>query len=63
LLDQEGDKGMGTVTHKKSVVKTGVGWNWIRIMSVRLGVSSVEPFLSFSVGLPMLVTGLQVFKT
>jgi len=41
LLDQETDKGKGTVDHKKSVVKTGVGWNWIRIMSGSHGVSSV----------------------
>jgi len=44
LLDQEGDKGKGTVNCKMSVVKTGVGWNWMRIMSGSLGASSVEPF-------------------
>jgi len=44
LLDQEGDKGKGTVNCKKSVVKRGIGWNWIRIVSGSLGASSVESF-------------------
>lgn len=45
MEDQEGDEGNGTVNLTKSVVKTGVGWNWIRIMSDgSLRISSVEPF-------------------
>jgi len=42
-LDQEGE-GKSTVNHKKSVVKTGIEWKWIRIVSGSLGVSTVEPF-------------------